>query len=172
MCYEKLRNLDKAIEQWEKVYAKKPGFRDVAEKLTQYQEYRTDDKMKDYLTCGKEEFAEICKAVVQGPMNLSIRGMQDIQNGVDIIAVENDSDKWLGTKKAPRVIRFLRISDNIDEGSIRALIDQMKSLGVVRGAVVTSSAFARSAMEFAENRSVELFTKEQLQELLTKTGGL
>lgn len=172
MCYEKLRNLDKAIEQWEKIYSKKPGFRDVAEKLTQYQEYRTDDKMKDYLTCGKEAFEEICKSIVQGPMNLSIRGIQDIPNGVDIIAVENDSDKWLGTKKAPRVIRFLRVSDNIDEGSIRALLDQMRSLGVVRGAVVTSTAFSRPALEFAENRSVELFTKEQLQELLTKAGGL
>jgi len=30
MCYEKQRELDKAIDQWEKIYAKKPGFRDVA----------------------------------------------------------------------------------------------------------------------------------------------
>jgi tetratricopeptide (TPR) repeat protein len=168
MCYEKLRNLDKAIEQWERIYQKKPGFRDVAEKLTQYQEYRTDDRMKDYLTCGKEEFLVLCKAVVQGPMNLSIRGAQDLSNGADIIAVENDSDKWLGTKKIPRVIRFLRLSENIDETAIRELIDQMKSLGVQRAAVVTSSAYSRSALEFAENRSVELFTKEQLQEMLTK----
>jgi len=169
MCYEKLRNLDKAIEQWEKIYQKKAGFRDVAEKLTQYQEYRTDDHMKDYLTCGKEEFAEICKAVVQGPMGLSIRDVQEVSNGVDIIAVEGDSDKWLGAKKIPRVIRFLRMSENIDESVVRTLLDQMKSLGVVRAAVVTSSAYARAAVEFAENRSLELFTKEQLQEMLTRT---
>jgi tetratricopeptide (TPR) repeat protein len=172
MCYEKLRNLDKAIEQWEKIYAKKPGFRDVAEKLTQYQEYRTDDHMKDYLTCGKEEFAEICKAVVQGPMNLSIRGADEIPNGVDIIAVEGDSEKWLGTKKAPRLVRFVRVSDSIDEAAIRALLDQMRTLGVVRGGMVTSSAFTRAALEYAENRSVELYTKEQLQEMLTKTPSL
>jgi tetratricopeptide (TPR) repeat protein len=169
MCYEKLRNLDKAIEQWEKIYQKKASFRDVAEKLTQYQEYRTDDHMKDYLTCGKEEFAEICKAVVQGPMGLSIRDVQDVANGVDIIAVEGDSDKWLGAKKIPRVIRFLRMSENIDESVVRTLLDQMKSLGVVRAAVVTSSAYARAAVEFAENRSLELYTKEQLQEMLTRT---
>ena len=169
MCYEKLRNLDKAIEQWEKIYQKKAGFRDVAEKLTQYQEYRTDDHMKDYLTCGKEEFAEICKAVVQGPMGLSIRDVQEVSNGVDIIAVEGDSDKWLGAKKIPRVIRFLRMSENIDESVVRTLLDQMKSLGVVRAAVVTSSAYARAAVEFAENRSLELYTKEQLQEMLTRT---
>lgn len=166
MCYEKTRLLDRAIEQWERIYSKKPGFRDVAEKLTQYQEYRTDDKMKDFLTCGKEEFLEICKALVQGPMGLSIRDVADVVNGVDVIAVEGESDKWLGTKKMPRLVRFLRVSDNLDDQAVRSLIDQMKKLGIVRGGIVTSAGFTRTALEFAENRSVELYTKEKLQELL------
>jgi Tfp pilus assembly protein PilF len=169
MCYEKSRSLDQAIEQWERIYAKKPGFRDVAEKLTQYQEYRTDDHMKDYLTCGKEEFSEMCKAVVKGPMGLSIRDSSDVQNGVDVIAVEGESDKWMAAKKIPTLVRFLRVSDNLDEGGVRSLIDQMKKLGVVRGSIVTSSGFSRAALEFAENRSVELVTKEKLQEMLAKT---
>ncbi len=50
MCYEKLKELDLAIDQWEKIYSRKPQFRDVSEKLQQYQEYRSDDRMKDYLT--------------------------------------------------------------------------------------------------------------------------
>lgn len=170
MCYEKQRSLDKAIEQWEKIYQKKASFRDVAEKLTQYQEYRTDDKMKDYLTCGKEEFMELCASAVQRAMGLSIRGKEDIPSGVDIIAVEGDSEKWLGTKKQPRLIRFLRLSENVDEAVLRGFIEKMKTLGVVRGAVVTSSAYSRPALEFAENRSVELFNKEQLQEMLTRAG--
>jgi len=168
MCYEKTRNLDSAIEHWERIYAKKPGFRDVAEKLTQYQEYRTDDRMKDFLTCGKEEFVELCKAVVQGPMSLSIRDVGEVSNGVDIIAVEGDNEKWMGAKKLPRLIRFLRVSDNLDDGAVRSLLDQMKKLGVVRGCITTSSGFTRTALEFAENRSVELLTKDKLQELLGK----
>jgi tetratricopeptide (TPR) repeat protein len=169
MCYEKTRSLDQAIEQWERIYSKKPGFRDVAEKLTQYQEYRTDDRMKDYLTCGKEEFADMCKSVVEGPMGLSIRDFSEIQNGVDIIAVEGDSEKWMAAKKLPRLIRFFRVSDNLDDGSVRSLIDKMKKLGVMRGCVVTSSGFSRAALEYAENRSVELLTKDKLQEMLGKT---
>ncbi|MFZ4615486.1 MAG: tetratricopeptide repeat protein [Rectinemataceae bacterium] len=168
LCYEKQRELDKAIEQWEKIYQKKPGFRDVAEKLTQYQEYRSDDHMKDFLTCGREEFMEMCRAVVQGPMNLSIRDASEIQGGVQVIAVENDSDKWMGTKKQPRLIRFLRVSENQGEQTIRALLEQMKKLGVMRGSIVTSASFARAAVEFAENRSVELFPKELLQGLLAR----
>jgi tetratricopeptide (TPR) repeat protein len=169
MCYEKTRNLDQAIEQWERIYAKKPGFRDVAEKLTQYQEYRTDDRMKDYLTCGREEFSEMCKAVVEGPMGLSIRDVAEIQNGVDIIAMEGDSEKWMAAKKLPRLIRFFRVSDNLDDGSVRSLLDKMKKLGVMRGCVITSSGFSRTALEFAENRSVELLTKDKLQEMLGRT---
>jgi tetratricopeptide (TPR) repeat protein len=168
MCYEKSRSLDKAIEQWERIYTKKPGFRDVAEKLTQYQEYRTDDKMKDFLTCGKEEFLEICKSLVQGPLSLSIRDVVEVVNGVDVIAVESDSDKWMGTKKMPRLVRFLRVSDNLDDQAVRSLLDQMKKLGIVRGGIVTSAGFTRTALEFAENRSVELHTKEKLQEMLGK----
>jgi tetratricopeptide (TPR) repeat protein len=166
MCFEKTRNLDRAIEQWERIYSKKPGFRDVAEKLTQYQEYRTDDKMKDFLTCGREEFLELCKTIIQGPMALSIRDVSDGPQSVDIIAVEGDSDKWLGAKKLPRLVRFLRVSDNLDDGTVRALIDQMKKLGIQRGGIVTSAGFTRTALEFAENRSVELYTKEKLQEML------
>jgi hypothetical protein len=111
----------------------------------------------------------MCKSVVQGPMGLSIRDISEIQNGVDIIAVEGDSDKWMAAKKLPRLIRFFRVSDNLDDASVRSLLDKMKKLGVMRGLVITSSGFTRTALEFAENRSVELMTKDKLQEMLNKT---
>ena len=168
LCYEKLKNFDKAIEQWEKVYSRKPQFRDVAEKLTQYQEYRTDDHMKDYLTCGQEDFVELCKRITAQGLNLAIRDTIATQGGVDFIAVENDSGKWLAAKKMPRLLRFLRVSEPLDESSVRSLLDNMKKLSIIRGIIVTSSNFTRAAVEFAENRSVELYHKEQLQELLKK----
>ncbi|NLJ45962.1 MAG: tetratricopeptide repeat protein [Treponema sp.] len=169
MCFEKMRNLDRAIEQWEKIYARKPGFRDVAEKLTQYQEYRSDDKMKDYLTCGREEFIDLCKAVTQQALQLNIRDVSMTPNGVDLIAVENDSEKWMGTKKMPRLLRFLRVSEMLDDSAVRSLLDQMKKLSIIRGSIITSSSFNRAALEFGENRAVELVAKDQLQELLSKT---
>jgi len=168
LCYEKLKNLDKAIEQWEKIYSRKPQFRDVAEKLTQYQEYRTDDHMKDYLTCGQDDFVDLCKRIASQGLNLAIRDVIETQNGVDFIAVENESEKWLATKKRPRLMRFLRVSEPLDDAAVRSLLDNMKKLGIVRGVIVTSSNFNRAAIEFAENRSVELYHKEQLQELLKK----
>jgi tetratricopeptide (TPR) repeat protein len=39
-CYESKKEMDKAIAQWDKVYAKKKNFKDVGEKLVRYQQYR------------------------------------------------------------------------------------------------------------------------------------
>jgi tetratricopeptide (TPR) repeat protein len=77
MCYEKIRDVDKAIAQWEKIYERKKNFRDVGEKLTQYQELRTDDNMKDYLTCTQNEFMEFCKTITEQKMDLRVQGSKN-----------------------------------------------------------------------------------------------
>lgn len=168
MCYEKTQSLDRAIEQWEKIYQRKPQFRDVAEKLSQYQEYRTDDRMKDYLTCGKDLFLEICKRVMSQVRNQAPKEINELPGGIEMITLENDSDRWLGTKKQPILARFMRSSDPIDDGSVRNLIDKIKKVNAVKGLIFSSSGFSRSAKEFAEGRSVELIDKEELQACLKK----
>jgi tetratricopeptide (TPR) repeat protein len=40
MCYEKKQDFSMAVAQWEKLYTLKKNFRDVGEKLVQYQDYR------------------------------------------------------------------------------------------------------------------------------------
>ncbi len=167
MCYEKTRDIDKAIEQWEKIYAKKPAFRDVAEKLSQYQDLRTDDRMKDYLTASMDEFYEICKGV-SDLMSLSIRDITDVPNGCQIVAVETESNKWRNARKMPKVIRFLRVPELISESTVRSLHEEMRNLGVARGIIVSSSNFSRKAVEYAETRPIDLVNKDQLQDLLKK----
>ena len=163
-CFEKMRNIEGAIEQWEKIYSKKPTFRDVAEKLSQYQELRQDDMMKDYLTCGKEEFLQLASEVVK-KMGLSIRDAGHIPNGCQIIAVESDS-KWVGTRKIPKLIWFLRVPELISESTPRALLEEMKKQSLGRGIVFSSSNFSRKAVGFAESRPIDLISKDELQEML------
>jgi len=165
MCYEKTREIDKAIEQWEKIYAKKPNFRDVSEKLSQYQDLRTDDRMKDYLTASMDEFYEICKSATES-MSLSIRDISDVPNGCQIVAVETESSKWRNARKMPKVLRFLRVPELISESTVRSLHEEMRNLGVARGIIISSSNFSRKAVEYAETRPIDLVNKDQLQELL------
>ncbi len=165
MCYEKTREIDKAMFQWDKIHSVKNNFRDVAEKLAQYQEFRQDDKMKDYLTSNQNEFLDICKALVSQSMSLSVQNSKTINNGCEIIAIENDNAKWLNTRKMPRLIRFFRIPEMVDETKIRTIIDDMKNQNMTRCTVVTSSGFTRAAIEFSDSRPIELFDKDQLQTL-------
>ncbi|MDR0602561.1 MAG: tetratricopeptide repeat protein [Treponema sp.] len=166
MCYEKIRDVDKAIAQWEKIYERKKNFRDVGEKLSRYQELRTDDNMKDYLTSGQGEFVEICKSLAEQKMDLHVQGSKNIGDGCEFTAVENDSAKWRNARKMPRLIRFYRSPDPVDEPKIRSILDDAKDQNIPRAVVITSAGFSRAALDYANSRPVELFGKEKLQELL------
>lgn len=166
LCYEKKREVDSAIEQWEKIYKVKPDFKDVAEKLTQYQDLRTDDYLKDYLTAGTNEFQDICQSLAK-VMNLSVQDISKINGGVKIIAVEQAKKQdWRNLKKMPQLIYFSRIPENIDVEKIRVFHEDMKQLGINRGRFVSSSTFSRTSLDFAESRPIILTTKEELQEYL------
>ncbi len=163
-CNEQERDFENAIDQWEEIYSKKPNFRDVAEKLSQYQELRTDDRMKDYLTSGTSEFHEISKALTNA-MGLNITELNDISNGCEIIAVDGDT-KWRGTRKMPKLIWFLRVPDMISDSIIRSFHEKMRTLSVTRGIIVASTNFSRKAQEYAESRPIDLVNKENLQKNL------
>lgn len=165
-CFENIRDIERAIEQWERIYSKKPSFLDVAGKLSQYQELRIDDRIKDYLTVRDNEFAKLCKDVVLA-MNLQIREITEFVNCCQVIAVEAES-KWRNARKLPRLIRFYRISDVIKDATVRQIHEEMKKLNVNRCVIFTTSGFSKLAHDFAETRPIDLFGKEKLQELLVK----
>lgn len=166
LCYEKLRQIEDAIEQWEQIYSKKPSFRDVAEKLSQYQDLRTDDRMKDFLTASPDDFYEICKGIVES-LGYSTRDVTDVPNGCQIIALEQES-KWRNARRMPRLIRLLRIAEVLDLSLVRSLHEEMKNLNVMRGMIISSSQYTKSANDFAETRPIELIDREHLQKLLAK----
>ena len=163
-CHEKMRHIERAVEHWEYIYSKKRNFRDVAEKLGKYQELRTDDRLKDFLTIAHDEFIAVCERVTV-VMGLDVRDTRNVEGGCEIIAVENTS-KWRNARAMPKLIRFLRVTDTIDESSVRDAHEAMRKENITRGLIVTSSTFSRLAQEYAENRPIDLHNKEKLQSLL------
>lgn len=163
-AYERMRKIEKAIDHWEAVYKQKPGFQDVAEKLSQYQELRQDDLVKDFLTASQSEFRQMCEKVAAA-MNLSIQSMTDEKDGLSAIAVESKTS-WRNTKAMPYLLRFVRIAEVIDEATIRQTYDDMKNQNVTRAKIVASTGFSRMAIDYAESRPVELYNKDHLQKFL------
>ncbi|MDR0876751.1 MAG: tetratricopeptide repeat protein [Treponema sp.] len=166
MCYEKNRDLDKAIAQWDKIYAQKKNFRDVGEKLSQYQDLRSDDGMKDYITAAPDEFTELCKAVTAQSLELQVQTVKSFPEGCELVAIEGESAKWRNTRKMPRLIRFFQSSDPLDEPEIRSILDDAKEGNITRAVVLTGSDFTRAAIEYASSRPVELFNRDKLSALL------
>lgn len=165
-CFEEKRNIDKALEQWEEIFSKKPSFKDVGKKLSNYKELRNDDKMKDYLTTGDSDFIELCKQITSN-MNVSIREIEIIQNGCQIIGIETDKNKQI-TKKEPVILWFLRLQEFVSENLTRTLYEEMKRLGIHKGIILTNTNFAEDAIIFAEGRPIDFFRKNKLQKLLQR----
>lgn len=171
-CYEKMRDLDHAIEQWEIIHSVSPSFKDVGEKLGQYRDLRSNDYMKEYLTVSAEPFLKLCKAVTEQAFALSVQSQKEIKQGCAIIALEDNSEKWMNVRKQPKLFIYSRDSEIISDGFLRSLHEQMKAQGLVRAVVITSSGFSRAALTFAENRPFELIDKDKLETMLKKLKGI
>ena len=171
-CYEKMRDLDRAIEQWEAIHAVASGYKDVADKLNQYRDLRSNDYMKEYLTVGAEPFLKLCKAITEQAFALSVQSQKEIKQGCAIIALEDNSEKWMNVRKQPKLFIYSRDSDIIGDSFLRSLHEQMKAQGLVRVVVITSSGFSRSALSFAENRPFELIDKDKLESMLKTIKGI
>ena len=144
-CYEKMRDLDRAIEQWEAIHTVMPSYKDVTEKLNQYRDLRSNDLMKEYLTVSAEAFLKLCKAVTEQAFALLVQSQKEIKQGCAIIALEDNSEKWMNVRKQPKLFIYSRDSDIIGDSFLRSLHEQMKAQGLVRVVVITSSGFSRAA---------------------------
>ena len=133
-------------------------------KLSQYQDLRNDDTIKDFLSTGNQDFMEICKKLVLTGLGLTVKSAKSIPDGGELVAIEDAA-----SRKPPRLIRIYRSTDMIDEGKIRSILDDAKSQNMGRAVVMTSIGFTRPAVEYAESRPVELVGKDKLQSLLKKT---
>jgi tetratricopeptide (TPR) repeat protein len=165
-CYEKLEQLDKALFQWGKIHEIKKDFKDVEAKLAQYA-YIRDENFKDYLSYNREAFVGLCQNLVSKVLKLEQREVSVIPDGCEIIALES-----AGKGKEPRrsvLLRFYRSQNPAGDREVYSTVDAIKRNAVNRAVVMSSSGFTASARShIPSSLKVELFNKEQLQELLRK----
>ncbi|MDR2471602.1 MAG: restriction endonuclease, partial [Treponema sp.] len=128
-----------------------------------------DDAVKDFLSAGNQEFMELCKRLVAAGLALTVKSAKNIPDGVEFVAIENESAKWKNARKQPRLIRIYRSPEMVEEGKIRSALDDAKQQNIARAMVMTSTGFSGSALQYAESRAVELFNKDKLQALLKQS---
>lgn len=169
-CYESMRKIDKAIEQWDYIYRRNKTFRDVASKLNEYKDLQTNDFMKDYLTTNDEEFSIICKNLCETVLNLQVVSCDKKKWGCQITGFDKKLEAMLGVRKQIIFMRFYREPNPLEETEIHTSLDEMKKMNSVKGFLFSSSGFNNTAKRFAEGRPVELIEKQKLEKLLTSAG--
>lgn len=167
-CYEKNRDIDKAIIQWEAINSKKQNFKDVPAKLSQYKDIQSNDFMKEYLTCNAENFVEICKKAALLGLNLNAQAVESKKFGCIMTATEVKKDNWMSVRQQAFLVLFYREPELIEDSVVRKLLDQVKDKNYSKGIICTSAGFTRTAISFSENRPLELVGKDRLEQILAK----
>lgn len=166
-CYEQIRDLPSAIEQWEKIAAYKPGFSDVLEKLSMYQDLRTDDRMKDFLTASNAAFEQMCRQITEALGFQIVKFSSSNGNHATILAAEPES-KWRNSKVSNKLIHIFRESHAINEPTIRMMQEEMKKNNANKAICITSTKFSPGARDFASARPIDLIDKNGLAEILKR----
>lgn len=173
-CYEATRNLDSAIKQWEIIAKVKRNFKDVAEKLAEYQDIQTNDLMKDYLTSSIGEFTILCQNLTTSLFNMVATDIQPERGGVSIRALppndRQNKEDWMKNRVQQTLFYFFRENTLIDEDFLRRTLENMKRNNIGKCIICTTAAFTSSAIKFADGRPFELIDKQKLDNLLADAG--
>ena len=166
-CQEKMRDIHSAIHNWEKIAEVNKNFKDVADKLKHFAEFRQDDRIKDFLIAGLSQFEHLCRKMIQA-MGYTITDIDIISDTeIEMIATEIEG-KWRNARQSNRIIRIIRTTDTIQESTLRKLHQTMKPRNATRIMVISTGEYSSKALEFANTRPIETLGKGELVDMLKK----
>ncbi len=167
LAYERQRRLLEAVEQWEKVAQMRPNYQEVQIKLSQYEDLRIDDQLKDLLTATPTTYEFICQKLVNAMEYEPIESKLIGDDQVKISAVEK-SQKWRNVRGGKVIILISRSNNDIKEDLIAALIEETKAIHGIRAIIITTGKFTPQAIRYSENRPVDLYDRQKLSSFLKK----
>lgn len=164
--YETLRDINNAVKQWQLIQAVKPGFKNIDEKLSLYQDSTMDDSMKDFMTAANDDFLEICQNIAIAKEH-NVEEIRSVNNGeyIEMLVSENNNG-WINLKKKLKIMRVYRNSDPLDERQIREISDFIKTKEYFKAFIISAVGFTERAIAFAQERPLELIGKNELQKIL------
>ncbi|MCB1304146.1 MAG: tetratricopeptide repeat protein [Leptospiraceae bacterium] len=150
------RDMHTAIEHWELIHSMKADYRDVASKLKQYSEFRTDDSIKDFMIASGAQFEAIVRKIIEN-MGFSINQLS-MQKDVAIQSLVSETDAIKRANRRFYALFYLqRDLAPVTENQIREFHETMKERGAQRGVFMTVGDVVPAAIEFAGNRPIELY---------------
>jgi tetratricopeptide (TPR) repeat protein len=163
-AHEKVRDIHAAIENWEKIFEVNKKFRDVEQKLKNYEDFRQDDRIKDFLIASLSNFEFLCRRIVES-MGLTVLEVSIISDTeIEIFATEMEERR--NTRRVQKLIRIIRTTETLNDNPLRRLHESIKAKNAQRAVFITTGDFAPAALEFANTRPIELYDKTRLLGIL------
>lgn len=164
-CAERKRDFHMAIANWERIIDVNPKYKDVNDKLKTYEEFRTDDTIKDFMIASPGKFEQTSRAVIE-KLELNIIDLQVVSDSEVHASATEMEGNWRSNKRTSKLVYLFRTTDPISEKHLRQLHEEMRSLGAPRAMCMTTSDFSSQATIFCQSRPIELIDKKQLIQLL------
>lgn len=161
---EKMKNISKAIENWEYIHQIQPNFKDVSEKLKFYSDYKTSDAIKDLLISNSIQFETYFRKILN-KLNLKPL-LVNLDNNSTITAVCINLDSSPNRIQKNTLVRLFRETSIISENQIREFHDKMKIENAQRGIFLSVSDFSSSAVDYCTNRPIDLMNSKKVAQLL------
>lgn len=165
--YLKTGELSGALRLWKEISTLQPNYRDVAQKIGQFQEVNTNRFLQTFLLGASSEFISLCRRIATRYyanantklVNISLRKGEY----ADILA-QVRTPQW----EDQVLFRFVRSQGVIGELLLRDLYVHAKEIRVPRAVCVTAGTFSEQAREFVEARMIDLVEKDSLFKMLKK----
>lgn len=168
--YESRGKLAEAIELWEGIQKINPSFRDVPQKLEQYQYLRMDDNMKDFLVSPKPIFEGICLDVVRH-LGYEIIDIRELKPGITAIIAAPVKTAIRGPGRQYVYVKVYREAVNLGLHTVKILLEEAKKLHCVKAICISPVEFKPEAVEFALSRPIDLIDGQKLSRILSEIRG-
>lgn len=163
----KLGELSTALRLWKEINTLQPDYKDVADRIAQYQEVNTNRFLQTFLMAASSEFITLCRRIATRYfansktklVNISLRKGEY----TDILAHVRTA-QW----EDQVLFRFVRSQRAIGELLLRDLYAHTKEVRAPRSVCVTAGTFSEQALGFVEARMIDLVNKDTLIKILNK----
>jgi len=160
VCYEMLKQPQKAVENWKVVAKYDPNYEDIQIKLEGYAKLDPDDPLREFLLAPPNSIEAKCRSIVE-TLGYRVRSSRMYnKDEVDIIAVDD--------REKVSYFSFKRWLHEIGDMVVKEVKSKMDDVGADRGWILTCGGFSPSARAYAENRKIDLYDKNAFRELLKR----
>ncbi len=162
LCYEKLGNLDKAVEYFREIYMEKNDYKDVQTKIALYSELSANDKLKEYMISKKDVFETIIHRIL-GYFKYKPLENMFYDRFVYTIGIPLNLSPESSNKKDNYFFVFFRtMTDSFTDDELFLMKEKMVNANCSKMFIIFPGEFPDNAKKWSENRDVTLIDKEKL----------